>query len=72
MEKRECNYRRCNNDITEMRKDAKFCCRGCKDMERTYKKRRELFIEKYKGIAMLKVNSYKKLKEIVKNDKNEF
>lgn len=66
--KRECEYRNCNNDITEMRKDAKFCCRNCKDMEQTYTKRKKILLEKYKQNELKKVEAYKKLLEIVKND----
>lgn len=62
---RECEYRKCKNDITEMRKDAKFCCRNCKDMERTYIKRKKMLIEKYKKSEMIKVEGYKRLKDII-------
>ena len=34
-----CNYRNCNKDISNMRPDAKFCCRNHKTYENTYKKR---------------------------------
>ncbi len=55
--KRKCNYRKCDNDITEMRLNAKFCCRNCKDMEKTYITRKELLLEKYK--QRLKYKIYK-------------
>jgi hypothetical protein len=66
--KRECSYRNCNIDITEMRKDAKFCCVNCRKMEQTYKKRRVKFIEKYKQNELLKVESYKSLLKIIKEE----
>lgn len=68
MEKRICEYRRCNNDISEMRKDAKFCCRGCKDMEKTYRKRKVKLLKKYKENNMIKVEQYKKLVTIIENN----
>lgn len=68
MEKKECEYRNCKNDITELRIDAKFCCRGCKDMERTYIKRKKALLEKYKQEGLKKVENYKKLVESIKND----
>ncbi len=64
--KRECNYRNCNNDITEMRKNAKFCCRSCKDNEKKYIKRELQFIEKYSKKELEKVNNIKKLMFLIK------
>jgi len=66
--KRECSYRNCNIDITEMRKDAKFCCVSCRKMEQTYRKRRVKLIEKYKQKELLKVENYKKLLKIIKEE----
>jgi hypothetical protein len=66
MEKKECNYRNCNNDIIEMRKNAKFCCRNCKDMERTYIKRRKEWIEKYSKGDIDLVNNIKNLQKVIK------
>jgi hypothetical protein len=68
--KRECTYRNCNKDISEMRKDAKFCSRNCKTCERKYIKRLEEFINKYKQIEMLKVKQYKELENLVKGGQN--
>jgi hypothetical protein len=34
-----CEYRNCNEELIDKRKDAKFCCRTHKDCERIYKKR---------------------------------
>jgi hypothetical protein len=62
---RKCNYRKCDNDITEMRLNAKFCCRNHKDMEKTYITRKEKLIEKYKQIEMEKVEDYKLLMSII-------
>ena len=39
--KRICEYRNCNKDISEMRKDAKYCSRNCKTCERKYNKRED-------------------------------
>ncbi len=44
MKIRKCSYRNCNKDISEMRENAKFCCRNHKSYERLYKYR-----EKIKG-----------------------
>jgi hypothetical protein len=66
--KRECNYRNCNKDISEMRKDAKFCCVNCRKMEQTYRKRKEMFIEKYKQNELKKVENYKNLLKLVKEE----
>jgi hypothetical protein len=38
---RKCEYRNCNKDISEMRKDAKYCSRNCKTCERKYNKRED-------------------------------
>lgn len=38
----ECKYRNCKNELTNKRKDAKFCCRKCKVYERTYLRRQEI------------------------------
>ena len=65
---RICSYRNCNNNLEGKRVDAKFCCRGCKKMEQTYRKRKQVLIEKYKEIEMKKVEEYKKLMKIVKGD----
>jgi hypothetical protein len=46
MEKRICEYRNCNKDISEMRKDAKYCSRNCKTCERKYSKREDNKINK--------------------------
>ena len=67
--KRECTYRNCNKDISEMRKDAKFCCVNCKTCERKYKKRKKLLLEKYKqkGLENIKLL---KIIEIIKKEDN--
>ena len=62
---RECEYRNCKNDITEKKKEAKFCCRNCKYMEKTYIKRKANLIEKYKQIELKKVQDYKLLMSII-------
>lgn len=62
-----CQYRNCNNIIgEEKRKDAKFCCRACKTMERTYVKRKAALLDKYKEEEMKKVNNIKKLMFLIK------
>jgi hypothetical protein len=38
---RKCNYRNCGRDISNMRKDAKYCSRDCKSCERKYSKRED-------------------------------
>lgn len=38
---RKCAYRNCNKDISDMRNDAKYCCRNHKSYEKLYKKREE-------------------------------
>ena len=68
MEKRICNYRRCSNDLEGMRKDAKYCCMSCRKMEQTYRKRKKVLIEKYKKDELLKVENYKNLLKIVKEE----
>ncbi|MFY8170044.1 MAG: hypothetical protein ACOVK2_02890 [Candidatus Fonsibacter sp.] len=67
-ENRSCNFRKCNNDISEKRIDAKFCCRNCKNMERTYVKRKELLLKKYAESEMVKVNNYKNLVLSIKSN----
>ena len=41
-EKRICKYRNCDKDITDMRKNAKYCSRKHKSYERKYVKRQEI------------------------------
>lgn len=36
---RKCSYRNCNKDISNMRFNAKYCCRNHKSYERLYKLR---------------------------------
>jgi hypothetical protein len=64
MEERVCGYRNCNNDITDRRANVKFCCRNCKDMERTYVKRRKEWIEKYSKPQIVLANILKMEKNI--------
>jgi len=45
---RKCNYRNCGIDISNMRKDAKYCSRNCKSCERKYNKREDNKIENEK------------------------
>ena len=33
---KKCAYRNCNKDISDMRCNAKFCCRNHKDYEKIY------------------------------------
>ena len=33
---KKCGYRNCKKDISEMRRDSKFCCRNHKDYEKIY------------------------------------
>jgi len=69
--KRNCEYRNCCKDITEMRKDAKYCSRDCKGCENKYKKRRKEQLERYKEKDMLFVKNVKLIKEMLKGeDKN--
>ena len=39
---RICEYRNCNNDISKMRTNSKFCCRKHKTYENIYKKREKI------------------------------
>ena len=34
-----CNYRNCNKDISNMRKNTSYCCRRHKEIEYVYRKR---------------------------------
>jgi hypothetical protein len=43
-----CEYRNCKNNV-KGRKDKKYCCRNCKDMERTYRVRQQKKIIKQNG-----------------------
>ena len=38
--KRVCSYRNCKKDISYMRRNAKYCCRLHKNLEKTYKNRK--------------------------------
>jgi len=68
---RTCEYRNCDKDISEMRKDAKYCSRACKSCESKYKRRRKAQLEKYKEKDMLFVKNVKTIKEMLKGtDKN--
>ena len=42
MNVRICSYRNCNNDISNMRTNAKFCCRNHKSYEKLYKLREKI------------------------------
>jgi len=66
---RRCNS--CNRDITKMRPNAKYCCRGCKSNDRKMRKYWEL--KRLKGIEeQLKlVESIKNMKKILENIKRE-
>jgi hypothetical protein len=65
----ECFYRNCRNEIGEgKRKDAKFCCRNCKDMEKIYRKRKKAMIEKYSKKELEYVNNFKKIVELIKGE----
>jgi len=72
MEKRNCKYRNCDIDITSMRKDAKFCCRKCKGLEKIYVKRRRDLLKKYTEKDMLSVKIYKEVIDLIKMEKNDF
>ena len=37
--KRRCNYRNCDKDISNMRKNSSYCCRRHKEIEYLYRKR---------------------------------
>lgn len=41
-----CNYRHCDKEIGE-KSNKKYCCRGHKDMENTYIKRKRDLLKKY-------------------------
>ena len=60
---KECSYRNCKKDVGE-RKGKKYCCKACKDMENTYKKRRRDFIEKYSRQEMKNVELVKFIQNI--------
>jgi len=60
----ECNYRHCSTQIEGKRKDAKYCCLNHKKMEGTYKKRKNLLLDKYKESELKKVELIKYLKDI--------
>ena len=51
-----------------MRKDAKFCCVNCRKMEQTYRKRKEILLEKYKQSELKNIENYKKLLKLVKEE----
>lgn len=68
MEIRRCNFRRCNNDISEMRKDAKFCSVNCRKGEQTYRKRKQKFIDKWKNIELEKIENYKNIIKLIKEE----
>ena len=42
MNVRICLYRNCNKDISNMRTNAKFCCRNHKSYEKLYKLRNKI------------------------------
>lgn len=65
---RVCAYRNCNVDITNKRKDAKYCSRNCKSCERKYKARRREQILRYSENEMKKVIAYKELMNNLKNN----
>ena len=44
-EPRNCSYRNCKADISEMRKDAKYCNRSCKCNEKIYIRRAKKSLE---------------------------
>lgn len=39
---KKCKYRNCDNDISRMRPNTKFCCRNHKTYENIYKKREKI------------------------------
>lgn len=49
---KKCKYRNCNNDISNMRSNTKFCCRNHKTYENIYKNREKL---KKKGIQKFNI-----------------
>jgi hypothetical protein len=64
---RNCQYRNCGKELPiEMKKDAKFCCRSCKQNELKYKNRKKALLDKYAQSEMKRVEDYKKLIEIIK------
>ena len=67
---RKCSYRNCGKDISEMRKNAKFCSRNCKTCESKYIKRKAILIEKYKQSDLEKVKQYKELVNLIKGGQN--
>jgi hypothetical protein len=67
---RKCGYRNCSADISDMRKDAKFCSRNCKTCESKYKRRKNALLEKYMAEDMKRVEEYKRLMKIIKGEDN--
>jgi hypothetical protein len=63
---RKCEYRNCGKDITEMRKDAKYCDRNCKGCENKYRRRKKDLLDKYINNEKEKINNYKNLMEMIK------
>lgn len=39
---KKCTYRNCDKDISNMRQNAKFCCRNHKSYENLYRKREKI------------------------------
>jgi hypothetical protein len=59
IEKMECNYRNCENDLDHRRRGAKFCCRSCKTYERIYRQRHQKLIDDAKRIEQNKIDIIK-------------
>lgn len=64
----ECQYRNCNNQLEDKRKGTKFCCRNCKQMERTYLKRKEKFIKDNLELQLDKIRFIKIIKNLQSNN----
>lgn len=64
----KCNYRRCEKDLSKVRKGALYCCAACKNMEKVYRKREKAKIQKWKELEYIKIEEIKRLKELVKDD----
>lgn len=75
---RVCNYRRCKNNITSKRKDTKYCCDNCRNIENKYIARENKKVENQKKeiVNLLKMldddkmgNDVRLLFDLIKNKK---
>lgn len=65
MKNRKCEYYKCNNEV-KGRKDAKFCCRECKDNNRKMKKYWKDKMEVGYNEDLEKIRQYRELEKLIK------